>query len=265
MGFLEKLTDNPYQDLLWNVPEQKQGVVNVVGGNGQSFRTVVVTAEFLTGAYPLKEVRVTVPDALSGKLPPVPGVSFLSSTESGSFANEEELEASFGSAEWNLVVGDLSKNAITARAVREALARAERPVVLTRDTVDLVAEPGVDRLLANDKLVVFGSLVQLSKLLHAAYYPKVLMASQSLVQVAEALHKFTLSYPARVVTLHDGQILVCAEGRVVAFSLELTGYSPFMLWSGECAARIVAMNLFCPGKFVEATVCGILAEKKAPA
>ena len=201
-----------------------------------------------------------VPDALNGKLPPVEGVVFLSSTESGSFANGGELVANIDGVDWNLLVGDLSKNAITARAVREALALASRPIVVTRDTVDLIAEPGVDQLLMREGLVVFGSLVQVSKLLRAAYYPKVLTASQSLVQVAEALHKFTLSYPTQVITLHDGQILVCSSGRVVAIPLELSGYSPFMLWSGECAARVMAMNLYNPGKFVEASICGILGE-----
>ena len=258
MEFLEKLTKNPYGDLLWNVPERKQGVVAVVGGNEQSFRAVVKTAEFLMGEYPLQEVRVVAPDALNGKLPPVEGVTLLSSTKSGSFADGDELVASMEGADWSLVIGDLSKNAITAQAMREALTKTVKPVMVTRDAVDLIAEPGVDQLLLREGLVVFGSLVQLGKLLHAAYYPKVLMASQSLVQVAEALHKFTLSYPTQVITLHDGQILVCSEGRVVALPLELSGYSPCIIWSGECAAQVTAMNLYSPGKFIEASVCGIL-------
>ena len=263
MEFLEKLQQNPWKDLWWNVPEQKLGTVTVVGGNAGGFRAVVKTAEYLAREYPVREVRIAVPDALRGKLPEMEGVIWLASTDSGSMADGDEVARALDSSDWGLVVGDLSKNAITAREMLSAVKEAERPVLVTRDAVDLIAAPGVDMALLNERLVVFASMAQLSKLLQAAYYPKVLMMSQPLVQVVEALHKFTLSYPVGVVTLHDGQILVAKDGRVVGFSLELAGVSPLMLWGGEVAARIVALNLYNPGKFVEATVTGILGEKAA--
>jgi hypothetical protein len=109
----------------------------------------------------------------------------------------------------------------------------------------------------NEKLIIMGSLAQLQKILRAVYYPKMLLLSQSLVQVAEVLHKFTLSYPVKIVTLHSGQILVATNGVVKAVPLEKSGYSPIMIWSGELAAKIVAVNMFSPDRFIDATMTAI--------
>ena len=58
MDFFEKLQENPYQDLAWNVPERKHGSVNIIGGSKGSFRTEVKVGEFLAGnSY---NIRVTI-------------------------------------------------------------------------------------------------------------------------------------------------------------------------------------------------------------
>lgn len=36
MDYLHKITDNHYGDLLWNIPEQASGSINVIGGNASS-------------------------------------------------------------------------------------------------------------------------------------------------------------------------------------------------------------------------------------
>ena len=115
---------------------------------------------------------------------------------------------------FSYVFVDLSKNQVTGRAVASACESSDRPLLITRDSVDLVAENGPERLLMNEQLIIMGSLAQLQKMLRAVYYPKMLLLSQSLVQVTEVLHKFTLSYPAKIVTLHNGQILVAVNGTV---------------------------------------------------
>ena len=257
MDFFEKIEKNPYEDLKWNVPERKQGIVNVIGGNGQRFRDEVKVAEFLGANYPLQEVKVVVPEALRGKLPDLPNFVFLPAVESGSFDESQGLIDAFGASDYNLVLGDLSKNAVTGKAVASACRNAEKMSLITRDAVDLLAENSPERWLMNENIVVFASVMQLQKLLRAIYYPKMLLASQSLVQVSEVLHKFTLSYPVGVVTLHDGQILVAKDGMVKAVALVNSGYSPIMFWSGELAAKIVAMNLYNPSQFIPATICGI--------
>lgn len=258
MEYFEKLEKNPVEDLLWNVPERKQGVVNVVGGNGQNFRTPVKVAEYLAGKYPVETVNVVLPEALRGKLPPMENFKFLPATENGAFSGEGLAEA-INAADFNLIVGDLSKNTITGKAVVSACENAEKPILITRDAVDLAAENGPEKMLLNENLIIFGSLMQMQKILRAVYYPKMLLLSQSLVQVAEVLHKFTLSYPVSMVTLHSGQILVAKDGKVKAVSVEKSGYSPMMIWSGELAAKIVALNLYNPGDFVKATLAAIFA------
>lgn len=251
---IEKLSNEKY---LWNIPEQKQGSVAIVGGNSQNFRASVKTAEFLTANYPIKDVRLVLPDALKGKIPDLPGLVLLSSTESGSFASEEELLKTIDAADFNLLIGDFSKNSITEKAVTTACAKAEKPLILTRDAVDLTANAGAARWLMNPSVTVFGSLVQLQKLFRAVYYPKVLTLSQSLLQITETLHKFTLSYPVSLITLHEGQILIAKNGEIKVVPLENTNFSPLSLWNGELATKIVALNLYNPGDFLGATVAAL--------
>lgn len=251
MDYFEKIETKPSEDLAWNIPERKQGSVNIIGGNAQNFKTPVRVAEFLGEKYPVETVNVVLPDALSGKLPSLPNFVFLPSTDSGSFSGEG-LEKAINEADFNLFIGDFSKNSITAKELPGALRIAEKMTLLTRDSVDLIAEGNPERLLMNENLIIMASMPQIVKLLHSVYYPRMLTLTQSLMQVAETLHKFTLSYPTSVITLHNGQVLVANAGRVVAVPLEKTNYSPLSFWSGELAAKIVAMNLYNPNNFISA-------------
>lgn len=257
MDYFKRYEENPYQDLEWNIPEQKQGAVSIIGGNVGNFRTEIKVAEFLGAHYPVDQINVVLPDALRGKLPELPNLRFLTSTETGSFAEEEELTETIAGFDFNLVTGDLSKNTITGRAVAGACENSARPLLITRDAVDMVAENMHERLLMNKNLIFFASVAQLQKLLRAAYYPKMLMMSQSLVQATEVLHKFTLSYPVAVITLHNEQILVAMSGTVAAVSLAKSGLAPFKFWNGELAAKVVAFNLYNPHNLLPATIAAI--------
>lgn len=253
---IEKITDK--EDLLWNVPEQKQGYINIVGGNLQSFHTPVKVAEYLSTNYQIKTLNVILPDALKNKLPPLPNLVFLKSTDSGSLANTEEIINALDAADYNLLIGDLSKNAITAKAIAEACKKTTKPTIITRDVVDLLAEGQTERILLNDNLVLMASMAQLQKIFRAVYYPKVLLLTQSLVQVAEAMHKYTLSYPVSIITVHDGQILIVKNGEINVVPLDKTNYSPLSIWSGELAAKIAALNLFNPNNFLKTTTAAVL-------
>ena len=259
MEYFSKYEKNPYEDIRWNIPERRQGVVAVVGGNGQAFRVPVKIAEWLTAHYPLETVKVLLPDVLQDKLPPVPDFVFVSSTESGSFADAEEIASALEVTDYGLVVGDLSKNAITAKALAAACHLATKPLLITRDAIDLLMSESADNLLMNQNLILVATLAQLQKLLKTVYYPKILTMTQPLTMVAEVLHKFTLSYPVKVVTLHDGQVLIAENGSVAAVPLDQSGFSPLTLWSGEFAAKIAAYNLYNPDNFVKASVCATFA------
>ena len=167
------------------------------------------------------------------------------------------IKTTIENTDFTLVIGDLSKNAITAKIFGEALESSKKPVLLTRDAIDLIAENKLEKLLLRENLIVFGSIPQWQKIFKAVLYPKVLTTSQSLVQLAETFHKFTLSYPVQVVTFHDGQVLICKNGKVAVVPLIQTEYSPLTIWSGELAAKIVGLNLYNPDKFIEATIASL--------
>ncbi len=261
MGFFEKLESNPYEDLRWNIPEKKQGIINVIGGNVGHFRTEIKTAEFVTGNYPVQDVRLVLPDALKGKIPDMPNFVFLPSVDAGGFSESQELIDEFSKADFNLVLGDLSRNTVTGKAVASAVKTSEKMTLVTRDAVDLLADNSPDRWLMNENVIVMASMAQLMKLMRAVYYPKVMLLSSSLMRVAETLHKFTLSYPVSIVTLHNGQVLIAGNGIVKALDLANTGYTAMTFWSGEVAGKIVGMNLYSPNKFIEASVAAVWAGK----
>ena len=263
MDYFTKIETKPTPDLTWNIPEQAQGTVNIIGGNSQNFRTIVKISEYLGTSYPIKTINTVLPDVLQSKLPNLPNFVFLSSTDSGSFANGEELARTINSANFNLLLGDLSKNSITAKAIASACEHAKAPLLITRDSVDLIAESSTtERILMNENLILFASMPGLIKLFRAVYYPKMLLLSQSLVQVADALHKFTLSYPTSIITLHNEQILIARNGEVKSVPLASSGYQPMTFYSGELAAKTLALNLYNPHNFLDATIAAIFKSIK---
>ena len=259
MDYFEKLDKKPTSDLDWNIPEKKQGIVNIIGGCQQNFRTEIQTAEFLNKNYPLEDTRVVLPDVLKNKLPPLPNFVFVPSTDSGSMDDSQILHDIFNQADFNLVLGDLSRNSVTGKAIASAYQNSERMTLLTRDSVDLLADHEPEKVLMNENIIMMATLPQLQKVLRAVYYPKMLLLSQPLMQVAEVLHKFTLSYPVAIITLNNEQIMLAKNGMVKAVALDKTSYTALTLWSGELAARTVAMNLYNPNNMIDATLCAIFA------
>ena len=263
MSYFTKVDQAPAPDLTWNLPEQKQKTVTIIGGNSNHFRTEIKIAEFMANSYPIKEVILVLPDSLQSKLPDhLSNITYIKSTDSGSFADASALTATMDHGDFNLILGDLSKNAITAQVMSDVLKTSSRSTLITRDIIDLIADHDPESVLNNSQIIFFASMPQLIKLFRAIYYPRVLLLSQSLVQVADALHKFTLSYPTKIITLHSDQILIAAEGEIRAIPLAKSSYAPFNFWNGELAAKIVVLNLFNPDNFLDATITGIMSAQK---
>ena len=245
-----------FQDLEWNIPEQKTGIVSIIGGNSENFATVIHSAEKLSSTYPLKTINLLLPESLKSKLPPLPDLIFLPATDSGSIKKSDVLNDYVDSSDFALFLGDLSKNSETSIAISGALKETSTPALITRDTIDLIL-PEMPDIIERGHLFIVGSLAQMQKLFRAVYYPKVLLLSMPLIPVVEALHKFTLSYPCTILTFHQEQIIVANHGKVVAVPLKNTGYSPISLWNGELASKIAANNVFSAGQPLEATVFSI--------
>lgn len=266
LSYWQKQVKPLFPDLAWNIPEQKTGQITVIGGDSQSFHSVIRLAEFLDHNFPLREVSIFLPDTLRGQLPPLPNITFAPSTESGSFAKSFDLRSSVKTGDFTLLAGDLSKNSATAIALSDAITSLIannqddaplKPLLLTRDSVDLLAESAAE-LLKHPRLFLVASMAQLQKVFRAVYYPRMIMLSQPLLPVVETLHKFTLSYPATIVTFHQNQIIVANSGDVTTTPIENTRYTPLSLWSGQLAGKIAALNLYNPNQPLKATTAAIL-------
>lgn len=264
LSYWRKQSQPLFDNLLWNIPEQKTGHIAVVGGNSQNFSTVVRISEFINQTFPVKTLTTVLPDALRGKLPPLPNLDFLPSTESGSFAKSRQLELAISNPDATLIIGDLSRNSATAVALSDAITSSmpqdetlPNLLVLARDSIDLLASEA-GRWLSRPNTVIIASMAQLQKLFRAIYYPRMILLSQPLIPTLETLHKFTLTYPATLLTFHQDNIIVAQGGEVSTTHLVDTDYSPISLWSGQLAARVTALNLYNPKQNFAATTAAIL-------
>lgn len=245
-----------FEDLLWNLPEQKTGIVNIIGGNIQSFFSVIKNAEFLSAHFPISRLNVILPDALKNKIPPLPNIITLPSTDSGSFDKSAKLETIIREADFSVFIGDLSKNSITTVSVAESVKKTTAPIILARDTIDTIIQESMN-FIERENLFIVASMLQLQKLLRAIYYPRMLLLSMPILPAVELLHKFTLSYPVTITTFHEGQIIVAKNGKVITTPIEKTKYTPLTLWDGTLACKIAALNLYNPNQALEATVAAI--------
>lgn len=247
--------DQPPTDLLWNLPEQKAGTLQIIGGNSSSFATEIKLTEFLNSTN-LKTVRLILPDSLKTKLPPLENLTFAPSTDSGSFAKSKELVAAGQSADATLIAGDLSKNSATAIAISETIKESTGPIILARDAIDLVATE-MPALLEQPNLIILATFAQLQKIFRVALYPKMLLLSMPLIQAVETLHKFTLSYPCTIFTFHQEQLIIAHGGEVTTILIKNTGYSPISFISGELAAKISALSVWTPNQPYQNSIAAV--------
>ncbi len=260
MDNFQKYDENPYKDLYWNIPDGKKGSVNIIGGNKARFAAPVKIAS-LAKNYHFSEIKTVVPDVLKPIFNTFPNMTFLTSTDSGSLKDDTELLEVMNAHDINLIIGDLSKNAVTSRAVASAVQKTTTETLLTRDAVDTFIEGATDQSLMNENAILFCSMAQVQKLFHAVLYPKVILLSAPLNQIVDALHKFTLSYPLTIITFHAGQILVASAGKIAGVPLEKTEVPVTALWDGALALRLTNLNLFNPKKPFEASISSLFPEK----
>ena len=247
-----------HEDLAWNFPEQRQGTIKIVGGNSSTFATEVKVAEYINRTFPfVKSVQSVFPDALRNKFPPMDNLEFYESTDSGSFSNSPELRHALDNTDSGIILGDLSKNSITAIAISDLIrASDDIPLVITRDATDLVASTANDFINRNN-LYIVASMASLQKFLRSLYYPRPIMLSQPILPIVETLHKFTISYPVAITTFHDGKIICAHNGKIVTVDIEKTDFTPLSLWSGELVAKLTVFATFNPNSPLESMLAAI--------
>ena len=223
-----------FPDVLWSKPERRDaaGKLTIVGGNAHGF--AAVAAAYQTAlATGIGEVKVILPDVLKNKSPT--NCIFAPTNPSGGLAAAAltELNSAASWADLILFIGDNGQNSETAGLLETFLTKNnETPVVITRDAVDLIknaAETVLNR--APTHLVV--SLSQLQKLFRSVYYPRVITFSQGVKQIAETLHKFTITYPCTITLWHSGNLFVAHGGMVITQTFD----QPLRVWNGEIATR----------------------------
>ncbi len=249
--------DKPlFPDVEWSKPEQKSqaGKLAIVGGNKLGFAGVAEAYKISLEAG-VGQVKVLLPDALKKSVPnAVIDANFAPSNASGGFSAEAkaELRAISEWADAVLIVGDLGRNSETAVLFEQFLSDYQKPVTLTRDAVDLIKNN--PKLLAErpDTLLVL-SFAQLQKLFQGVYYPKMLTFSMQLTQLVENLHKFTITYPVTIASLHNDTLLIAHGGNVTTTKWD----NPMAIWRGTTAATAASYWLWNQQKPLEAVTASL--------
>lgn len=249
-----------FPDIEWSKPEQKtsRGRLGIIGGNKLGFAGVAesYSTALNTGAG---EVRVLLPDCLRKSIPPsMTDVIFAPCNPSGSLSRDAlpDLTALGTWASCLLLAGDAGRNSETAIAYSDLIRSYTGQLVITRDAVDLVkndSEALVNR--PNTTLIV--SFAQLQKMFQAVYYPKMLTFSMQLLQLVEAVHKFTVTYPVTIAVLHRDTLVVAHDGEVVTTKWE----TPLAIWRGITAARAATYLMWTPSQPLQAIATSLVTKE----
>lgn len=243
-------TDALFPDIEWNKPEQRAhaGKLAIIGGNKLGF-VAIRDAYEVANELGAGQIRAVLPDVLKSTVPAsVSDAMFLPSNPSGGFSREAlpEFHAACAWADLCLLIGDAGRNSETAMAF-ESLLEGNGHLIATRDAVDLLM-PTMNRLVDRERTTLIISFAQLQKVFQSVYYPKILSFSMQLMQLVEALHKFTVTYPVTIVTFHQSQLIVAHGGDVITQEFD----QPMAIWRGITAAKAATYMLWNPTKPLEA-------------
>lgn len=246
-----------YPDIEWNKPERldQAGRLLIVGGNKLGFIATAESYEYAksTGAG---QVRVLLPDCLKSTVPKtLNDVIFAPCNTSGSLSADAkpELLASAAWSEGVLLIGDAGRNAETAILYEQFIKEYQGPLTITRDAIDLVKNDA-QLLVERPDTVIIASFAQIQKLFQAVYYPKILTFSMQLLQLVEALHKFTITYPCTIVTLHKDMLIIASNGEIVTQPWD----NAMAIWRGSVATKAATYWLWNPHSVKKSITSSIL-------
>ena len=245
-----------FPDIEWNKPEQRAqaGRLGIIGGNKLGF-VGAGDAYMLSLSAGAGEVRVLLPDVLKKTVPSsITEIVFGATTPSGSLGRDA-LGDMKAVAEWStgvLLIGDAGRNSETAIVYEDFVREYSGQLTITRDAIDLLrSNPELIAERPNTLLVM--SFAQLQKLFQSVYYPKMLTFSMQLAQVVEALHKFTITYPATLMVFHQNNLIVAHNGIVTTTPWE----NPMAVWKGSVATQAATYLLWSQTKPLEAVTASL--------
>lgn len=246
-----------FPDIEWSKPEQRSqaGRLGIIGGNKLGFAGVAESYSVALGAG-TGEVRVLLPDVLRKTIPPViTDAIFAPTNPSGSLARDA-LNEMRALGEWStgiLLVGDAGRNSETAILYEDFLHEYKGPLTITRDAVDLIKN-GSQQFAERPNTLLVVSFAQTQKIFQSVYYPKILTFSMQLASLVEALHKFTITYPVSILTLHKDYLIIASGGNITTTEWQ----NPMAIWRGSVAARAASYWLWNPETPLEATTASIV-------
>lgn len=238
MDYWQKQTKTQalFPDIIWSRPESltHKGKLLIIGGNLHGFSSVASAYDQakLSGAG---HIKVLLPECLrktfSGVLD---NAEFASCTPSGSFSQKALGEFLIYSdwADGVLLVGDLGRNSETTILLEKYVSKYTGFLTITRDSADYfmpMSEAIINRL--NTTLVI--NLSQLQKLARELKFDTPFLLGMGVVMLAQALHKFTKTYPVNIVTKELNNIVVASQGRVSSTKLD----EDKEFWRAEIATK----------------------------
>lgn len=252
--------DKPlYPDIAWQKPEQKAlaGKLLILGGSAHGFAAVAQAYADAQKAG-IGECRVVLPDALKRTIDATAyDCVFVPTNASGGVTKDglPQLKAATAWADGLLLIGDAGRNSETAIVYEELLATfPDKPTLITRDAVDLL-KGAWPQLLQRPQTIFIATFAQLQKIFQAVYYPRTMLFSMQLSNLVEALHKFTITYPATLVTFHQNQIVIAQSGQVSTTPWE----EPMLIWRGSVAAKAAVYTVQQTQRF-EALTASLVGE-----
>lgn len=258
----QQTTKKPlFPDIEWQKPEQRtmRGRLGVIGGNKLGFAGV---AESYATALEAEagEVRVLLPDCLKKAIPPtMTDVVFGTSNPSGSLAREAlgDMRALGAWSTGILLAGDAGRSSETALVYSDFIREYDGPLVITRDAIDLVKNDA-EALANRPQTTLILSFAQLQKLFQALYYPKMLTFSMQLMQLVEAVHAFTITYPVTITVLHRETLVVAHCGEVTTTKWD----NPMAIWRGQTAARAASYLMWTPSQPLQAITTSLVSSRQ---
>jgi len=236
--WLKQQPDTPlFPNIEWQKPEQRAlaGKLLIIGGNAHGFAAVAQAYQDALAAG-AGECRVVLPDALKKAIDPLALDCVYVPTNPSGGITKNALPALKSAATWAdalLFIGDAGRNSETAIVYEQLLQTfPDKLAILTRDTIDLTKSLWPE-LLQRESTIFIATFAQLQKMFQAVYYPRTLLFSMQLTNVVEALHKFTVTYPASLVVFHQNQLIVAKAAEVSSTPWE----NPMLIWRGSVAAR----------------------------
>lgn len=253
--FWSKQVSEPlFPDILWSRPESRSnaGKLIIAGGNSHAFSSPA-TAFNMSEQTGAGTVEVLMPDAIKKIVHSLlPNAHYAPSTPSGSFARQS-LDSFIQLAQWSdlaLLSGDFGRNSETAIVLESFLKSFSGKICITHDGVDYFKETPLHVVDRKDTLVVL-SIAQLQKFfIHTPTITPILLSMGSL-ELAKALHDYTIKHPSCIVTKHNDLIFVAYGGSVS------TTKDDQKIWRVATAAKASVFWMQNPDKVFEAATTSV--------